>query len=986
MADATDSGSSRDSSSSENDQGWYAQQWNVLCDELDASDPTEVLARVQTMKREMKRIQETEQGGGDEGLVTISEVEEVFREMNQKMEKLRERNAALVERLEGEGDDVDSPFRDLHRKAEQLLDALDAATMDEARERIRKLNQRLENLYQEKEQLAKAGFSETEEAVSELEELREERDALRRERDRLQADRNRLEQQLESVEEPDPASAAEQEEPLQEAAAIMRDEIGVSNPAQAEAFIQIVEQLHERIQERAAAYEVEVEGGGDDVVELLRSMTMHLDELPEPEVLPSAVGEALGVHTVSEARTLTDTIRRVGNRFMEHYEEPVEFEEADPDADDALTLLRSLEDQLQALPPPSETDDEGLPPEIGDVLGVHTVEDARELESLIADLSGQVEQFKKEHEQLTEAGLTADEALSMIENMEGQLLDLYHGTGKNQNGASPEQVGASNPAEETEVVEEKATLGTLDDALRYRVLNHLEADPDAVDDLTQVVRALVDQVDRLSAEQEVLAQAGLDASEAVAMIESLEGQLDDLYRSQEGRQAADDHTDADDTESDDTDADDTESSDRTTDSAAEDEDAAERLAAIEDVLGISTREEAEELSQIAFEMEEQLTVLYQEKEKLEELGLDSIDDAVDLIESMEEQLVELYEDKEALLATRTEATEEQSTFQQLEALYAEREKMQQSLGVSEADEVIELVESLNSQLDDLYKTRDAEVDPEERHDALLWEPDPTDSTPAESTSSTEAPDEEASEGEEADLTMNSMEHQLEALYREKETLLNRGFSSAQEAVSQLQTQQKQIDALQRENHTYEQRFERLQSELGTAQVARIVEAVHSLESEAEASLEDVLDVPAEPADAPEYGVDIEATSPFVAEETLEQLGDVPPAELDDLDVGIVRLSDDGTVEYLNDAAFQLPGLPSDEDAAAVVGKNFFLELAPSTKNNLFYGRFQKGQRRGEMDARFPYTFTSPDAGPQPFAVHLYRKPEGKATWLLYRPT
>jgi photoactive yellow protein len=414
-------------------------------------------------------------------------------------------------------------------------------------------------------------------------------------------------------------------------------------------------------------------------------------------------------------------------------------------------------------------------------------------------------------------------------------------------------------------------------------------------------------------------------------------------------------------------------------SLEEEGDAAEMLAAIEDVLGISTREEAEELSEIARQMEDQLTTLYEDKQKLQDLGLESIGDAVDMIENMEDQLTDLYEDREALRSLQTIGdTEDQSTFEQLEALYAERERLQQALGVSSADDVIELVESLNTQLDELYKGRDAEVDPEERHDVLLWEPD----EPDEPTSPDETPPEEADTA----LTMNSMEHQLEALYREKETLLHHGFTNAREAVSQIHTQQKQIDVLQRENHAYEQRFERLQTELGTAKVPELVELVRALEADPDASLDDVVDTTTEPSGGPEYGIDIEAASPFVDEETLDRLNEMEPAELDDLDAGVVRLSDDGTVEYLNEAALQLPGLSSTEDRSVAVGKNFFLDLAPSTNNNLFYGRFQKGQRRGEMDARFPYTFTSPDEGPEPFAVHLHRKPGGEATWLLYRPS
>jgi photoactive yellow protein len=385
-------------------------------------------------------------------------------------------------------------------------------------------------------------------------------------------------------------------------------------------------------------------------------------------------------------------------------------------------------------------------------------------------------------------------------------------------------------------------------------------------------------------------------------------------------------------------------------------------------------------------MEEQLTTLYREKEKLEELGLASIEDAVDMIESMETQLDELYEDKAALREVQLSDTEEQSTFQQLEALYAERQKLQQALGVSSAEDVIEMVESLNSQLDDMYTGRDAEVDPDERHDARLWAPDAEDLSPEMSPVEEDQNEEgDPKRGAADTLTMNSMEHQLEALYREKETLLHHGFDSAQEAVSQLETQQKQIDALQRENRTYERRFDRLQAELGTESVPQVIEGIHALESQADTSLAELIPSLSGPSESTEYGVDIEAASPFVDDETLDRLDSMAPDELDGFDVGIVQLRDDGTVAYLNDAAFELPGLSDEPESTDVIGQNFFLDLAPSTNNNLFFGRFRKGQRQGEMNARFPYTFVSPDDGPQSFSVHLYRAPEGDTTWLLFRP-
>lgn len=844
MSDATDADASEDASSlPDRDRDWYAQQWRRLCDEVEATDPTEVLARVQALKREVNQSSPTD----DEGLVTVSEVEEVFREMNQKMDKLRERNAALVDRL-NEEDDIEEPFHDLHQKAEQLLDTLDAASMEEARRRIRKLNERLDALYREKETLAQAGLSDAEAALAELDRLRGERDALQEERDRLRSNLNRLEEELAAAQETaDPAS--------RELASVIEDQLGIADPEQVDAFAELIDDLHERVREASSAAASDPEP--DDGIEKLRSVSTHLDSLPAPDALP---------------------------------------------------------------------------PEVGEVLGIRTAEDARELESLIADLSDRLDRFDQELSTLDEANLTADAALTMIENMEAQLADLYHGSPPSSeiSSASPNGLAALSPD------------------LRRRVFSVLDADPDDLEGLQPTVRRLTERLDRLSDAQAALAEAGLDANEALTMIESMKVQLNDLYRGRD-----------------------------------ETLDAAQRLAAIEDVLGISTREEAEELSQIARQMEEQLTAVYQEKEKLEKLGLSSIEDAVAMIENMENQLTDLYEDKEALRDVRVGTPDEQqSTFQQLEALYAERERLQQALGVSSASDVIELVESLTTQVNELYKGLDADLDPQERREARLWEPSPDDADT--SPSASETPGEDVPTQDDTALTLNSMEHQLESLYREKEALLHHGLSSAQEAVSKLQTQQKQLDVLLRENHAYQQRLDRLQSSLGTANVSEIVDLVQALQSEADVSIDEVRPAPTPEAES-EYGPDIEAASPFVDADTLNQLGDLGPEALNDLDAGAVRLSDEGTVEALNEAALQLPGLSDVDDPAAAVGKNFFRELAPSTNNNLFYGRFQKGKRRGSLDARFPYTFTSPDDEAHPFQVHLYRPPHGESTWLLYRP-
>lgn len=925
MPDVTDSDSSNDPPSTPENREWYIQQWDTLCDELGASTPNEVLSRVQTLRR---RVDLDDPDHEDEGLVTISEVEEVFRDLNSKIAQLRRRNASLVERLESEADGED-PLTERHEKTEELLDAIGVNTIDAAQSHVSQLEGQLEELYREKEQLTQAGLSSTEEALEALEQARDERDALKQERDQLK-------EELAAT--TDTSDDADSE--LLKAASIISEEIGISSPKQAVAFKKAVKDVHDRIQRRAHAHDLAPDSTPDDVVGMLRNMSKNLNTFPAPDVLPSDAAAVLGVEDVSGLDDVVDTAHHVAEGLSALGDSAAE-NLPDPEGDDVLSLLESIADHLdhRLAADDMSSSATSLPAEAADVLGIHTVEDAHELNALIENMSEELEQFRSEHEKLADADLSVEGALTMIDNMEAQLADLYHHGDLDANGRS------TNDA--------PAALQSLDAPLAHRIKTLIDL-PEDSDDLPSVVQQLVQRLESLADEHEVLEKAGLTVEEAITLINNMEAQLSELYEQEEQEALSD---------------------------------AAARLDDIEDVLGISTREEAEELSAIAERMEAQLTSLYEEKRELQDLGLGSIEDAVDMVKSMETQLDELYEDKEALRNAELRDTEDQSTFQQLEALYAERQKLQESLGVASADDVIELVESLNTQLDDLYTGRDADVDPEERYEAQLWSPESPEPESPPPDADAEAPDPagpDPSGGSADSLTMSSMEHQLEALYREKETLLHHGFGSADEAVARLQTQKRQINVLQRENHTYEQRFARLQSELGTERVPRIVDLVRTLETEAGSSI-DELQPSSDASDTSEYGLNIEATSPFVEPDTLARLDDMTAEELNALEVGVMRLSDDGTVEALNTAALQLPSLHSVTDRDSAIGRNFFLDLAPSTNNNLFFGRFQKGQTRGEIDACFPYTFTSPVQESESFSVHLYRAPDSENTWLLFRP-
>ncbi len=110
----------------------------------------------------------------------------------------------------------------------------------------------------------------------------------------------------------------------------------------------------------------------------------------------------------------------------------------------------------------------------------------------------------------------------------------------------------------------------------------------------------------------------------------------------------------------------------------------------------------------------------------------------------------------------------------------------------------------------------------------------------------------------------------------------------------------------------------------------------------------------------------------------EQLRDASEETLNSTNFGIIRLNDDGVVQFFNAYESDLSGV-APEDA---VGQNYFNELAPCSNNRVFYGRFRDGLKDGEMDEYFTYTFTY-KMRPTLVDVHLYRDDEGN-NWIMVR--
>jgi photoactive yellow protein len=137
--------------------------------------------------------------------------------------------------------------------------------------------------------------------------------------------------------------------------------------------------------------------------------------------------------------------------------------------------------------------------------------------------------------------------------------------------------------------------------------------------------------------------------------------------------------------------------------------------------------------------------------------------------------------------------------------------------------------------------------------------------------------------------------------------------------------------------------------------------------------EDTPDV-ADDSGAPEEEED---TAPlhFEDDHLGEKLRSTPDEELDNAPFGIIKVDDEGTVEFFNQYEADLSGMDPDD----VVGRNFFTQVAPCTNNRLFRGRFKKGVRRGDLDETFTYTYTY-KMRPTLVDVHLFRDEKGN-NWI-----
>lgn len=92
---------------------------------------------------------------------------------------------------------------------------------------------------------------------------------------------------------------------------------------------------------------------------------------------------------------------------------------------------------------------------------------------------------------------------------------------------------------------------------------------------------------------------------------------------------------------------------------------------------------------------------------------------------------------------------------------------------------------------------------------------------------------------------------------------------------------------------------------------------------------------------------------FEADDLPRQLAQGSAEDLNKAAFGIIRLDEDGVIQFYNKFEQRLSGYSPDE----TVGKSFYQEIAPCTDSERFAGKFFTGVEEGDLDEMFTYTFT-----------------------------
>jgi len=121
------------------------------------------------------------------------------------------------------------------------------------------------------------------------------------------------------------------------------------------------------------------------------------------------------------------------------------------------------------------------------------------------------------------------------------------------------------------------------------------------------------------------------------------------------------------------------------------------------------------------------------------------------------------------------------------------------------------------------------------------------------------------------------------------------------------------------------------------------------------------------------------TVAFGKDDVENVLARMSDTQLDQLSFGAVQVDAKGTILKYNTTEGDITG----RDPKAVVGKNFFTEIAPCTNRREFKGIFDAGVKQGNLNTLFEYVFDYQMTSMK-VKVHMKRAISGGSYWIFVK--
>ena len=103
-------------------------------------------------------------------------------------------------------------------------------------------------------------------------------------------------------------------------------------------------------------------------------------------------------------------------------------------------------------------------------------------------------------------------------------------------------------------------------------------------------------------------------------------------------------------------------------------------------------------------------------------------------------------------------------------------------------------------------------------------------------------------------------------------------------------------------------------------------------------------------------------------------------ELDRLPFGAIQLDRHGKIMQYNATESKISG----RDSSAVIGRNFFNDIAPCTQSKAFKGRFDEGVKAGNLNTMFEYVFDYDTMKNIKVKVHMKKAPSEDLYWIFVK--